>query len=378
MARYKGKSKRRIKNWHQRVVAGGEADDTTDDRRLGFSKREVKLPAERLEAAQENLDDLPRAEGMVVGLYRRGCVVRTGQDELLCGIAKTFRAPESTSPLAVGDVVTVALTHDQHRGQDTERDRLRADGFIVARQPRRSALTRPQPRGAKRTDPHTTEIVEKVIAANIDVLVIVASMRQPRLHRGLIDRFLIVAERGELTPVLVFNKIDLARPEAALLKEFKSLDVQVVPCSAETRKGLRGLRAALKDKAGVMAGPSGVGKTSLINALIPGADGAVREIRAKDERGRHTTSASVVYDVPGGGIIIDTPGIRELALPLTAEELPWYFPEFEELSPQCKFNNCTHTHEPQCAVLAAVEAGDLPAHRYESYVRILETIEDAH
>ena len=376
MARYKGKSKRRIKGWHQRVVAGGEADDTTDDRRLGFSKREVKLPAERLEAAEENLEGLPRAEGMVVGLYRRGCVVRTEQDEFLCGIAKTFRAPEGTSPLAVGDIATVALTHNQHRGQDTESDRLRADGFIVARQPRRSALMRPQPRSAKRTDPHASDSVEKVIAANIDVLVIVTSMRQPRFRRGLVDRFLIVAERGELTPVLVFNKIDLARPEAALLKEFKSFDVPVVQCSAETRKGLRSLKTALKGKAGVMAGPSGAGKTSLINALIPDADGAVREIRAKDQRGRHTTSASVVYDVPGGGIIIDTPGIRELALPLTAEELPWYFPEFEDLASQCKFNNCTHTHEPQCAVLAAVETGDIPPHRYESYLRILETIEN--
>ncbi|MCK4602480.1 MAG: ribosome small subunit-dependent GTPase A, partial [Phycisphaerae bacterium] len=143
---------------------------------------------------------------------------------------------------------------------------------------------------------------------------------------------------------------------------------------AVTGQGLEDLRAALLGRRSVLAGASGVGKSTLINALVPEADAATRAIRMKDQRGRHTTSAAVVYDLPKGGVIIDTPGIRELGVGLKAGELPWYFPEFEPLSPQCKFNNCTHTHEPDCAVVRAVEEGNILPRRYESYLRILESL----
>jgi ribosome biogenesis GTPase len=117
-----------------------------------------------------------------------------------------------------------------------------------------------------------------------------------------------------------------------------------------------------------------VGKTALINALVPGASEATGAVREADGRGRHTTSAALVYDLPGGGIIVDTPGIRELGMNLTAAELPWYFPEFEPLAPVCRFNDCTHTHEPDCAVVAAVEAGQISRRRYESYLRIMDSL----
>ncbi len=371
MAKFKGKSKRRIKDWHQRYADGEDGDDA---RRQGFSRRAVKLPTSRLEAPEGNLEDLPKTKGLVVGLYPGGALVRAEGVQLLCSVAKTYRAPEGSSALAVGDSVTIAVARDDHKSGPTTTDKDRADGMILARELRQTVLRRPQPRSGKRTDRYGKEIPEKVIAANIDVLGIVASTRLPPLRHELIDRFLIIAERGELTPVLVVNKIDLARPDKNVLADFESLDMPIVLCSALTGEGLDLLRQQLAGKRSVLAGASGAGKTTLINAIVPGAQAATQPVRAKDQRGRHTTSAAVVYDLPGGGLIIDTPGIRELAVQLSADQLPWYFPEFEQVAPRCKFNNCTHTHEPDCAVIAAVEDGAIPSRRYDSYLRILETI----
>jgi len=376
MAKRKGKSQQRIKDWHQRYLAG-EADDDTAPRRMKLSARAVKLPSFREDddARSIGLEGLPTVEGMVVGMFPGGSVVRVGDEEMLCGIAKTFRAPEGSTPLTVGDVATVAITRSEH-ADATSDDRDRADGMVVARGPRETALSRPQPRSGKRTDEYKTETFEKVIAANMDVLLIVAATRQPPLRHGLIDRYLIIAERGELQPILVINKIDLDKPDKQVLADFKSLGIDVLLCSAATGKGTRALSRKLTGKRSILAGASGVGKSTLINAIVPDANAATRTVRAADERGRHTTTAAVVYDLPGGGMLIDTPGIRELGMRLDATELPWYFPEFEALAPACRFNNCTHTHEPECAVLRAVEAGDIVPRRYESYLRILDTLSE--
>jgi len=370
MAKGKGKSRRRLRDWQHRLREG-ELDDASP-RRQSVTAREVKIPAHRLAAPQENMEDLPKAEGMVIGFFPGGAIVRKDREELLCGIAKTFRAPENASHLAVGDRVTVALT--RHVDGDTESDKVRTDGFLIARTPRRTLLARPQPTSGKYQDIYETETFLKVIVANVDQLLVVVSMRQPRCRRALIDRFLIVAERGELRPILIVNKIDLARPDEQFLDDLLSTDLQVCFCSAETGEGIEELARHLTDQASVFAGPSGVGKSTLVNALIPGADALTRKVRSKDMRGRHTTSAAVVYDLPKGGMIVDTPGIRELGMDLTAQELPWYFPEFGPYVHDCRFNDCTHTHEPDCAVTAAVESGAIDARRYESYVRILETL----
>jgi ribosome biogenesis GTPase len=118
-----------------------------------------------------------------------------------------------------------------------------------------------------------------------------------------------------------------------------------------------------------------VGKSSLVNALVPGANLATREIRVKDQRGRHVTAAATLHELPGGGLLVDTPGVRELALEIAPQELPWYFPEMAPFAPRCRFNNCSHTHEPDCAVIAAAEAGTISQRRYNSYLRMLETME---
>jgi len=375
MAKRKGKSRQRIKDWHQRYDAGEETEGA-HARRQRVTRRAVKLPPRELASGQEGADDLPRREGMVAGLFPGGAVVLAGDDRLLCQIAKTFRAPEGSSPLAVGDNVTVALTAAAADGGDLSSDKDRSDGMILMRQPRATALSRPQPRSGKRRDEYDTGTFEKVIVANMDVLLIVASTREPPLRRGLIDRYLIVAERGELEGVLVINKIDLVGLDAAVLDELASLGVEVIPCSAARGDGVDDLRARLLGKRSVLAGASGAGKSTLINAMIPGAGAVTRTVRQSDQRGRHTTSAAVVYTLGEGGIIIDTPGIRELGLRLDAAELPWYFPEFEQPAAQCKFNNCSHTHEPDCAVQAAVEAGDIPPRRYDSYLRLLATLDE--
>jgi ribosome biogenesis GTPase len=373
MAKGKGKSRRRNKTWHSRYHQAGEDAVDHVSRRDKFAPPEVKLREDRF-AQPENLPDLPTATGMVTGFFPGGCLVRTESEELLCGIAKTFRSPEGSSALAIGDTATVALTSEASDG-DMSTDKDRADAMVLAREPRRTVLSRPQPRSGKYRDEYETDTYEKIIAANIDDLLIVASTRQPPFRRGLIDRYLIIAQRGELEPILVVNKIDLARPRRADVEQFRDLGVAVYQVSAETGEGLGELAQAVSGRSSVLSGPSGVGKTTLINAMIPEAGGKTQSVRAKDERGRHTTSAAIVYDLPGGGLLIDTPGIRELGMHIDPVDLPWYFPEFEQLAPQCKFNDCTHTHEPGCAIALAVEAGRIPARRYESYLRILESLE---
>jgi ribosome biogenesis GTPase len=378
MARDKGKSRRRRKDWQQRYEAGEDFDAAAQ--RSGFSEREVKLGDGSFGGgAADELADREIREGMITGVFQRGSFVRVGEEELYCGIAKTFRPPdgaENVSPLAVGDDVSVALVPEALQAGRTELDRNRMDGMILSRRPRKTVLSRMQTRRGKRRDAYD-ETVEKVIAANMDQLLVVLATAQPPMRRRLIDRFMIVAERGGLDMLLAVNKIDLGPGDEKILADISALKVPIVRCSAATGAGVDALAERLAGKRSVLAGASGVGKTSLINRVVPEAEGETRSVRAKDQRGRHTTSQSRVYDLPRGGMLVDTPGVRELGLDLQPQELPWFFPEIEEYAPKCKFNDCTHTHEPDCAVRAAVEAGLIRPRRYESYLRILETLEDA-
>jgi len=425
----KGKARRRIKDWQERFQAGENPDDIAH-RGQKPGVRAVKLPPSRLESPEDNLEGLPKIEGLVVGVYRRAVSVLLEGQICYCAIAKTFRAQPQASALAVGDIVTVAVVTDLNAPPKPDIDKERMDGFILMRRLRRTALSRPKPMSAKRIDQYQTEIFEQVIAANMDQLLIVASIAQPRFRRRLIDRYLIVAERGGLTPLLVINKIDLHRPPDDLLEDMRDLDMDVLCCSAATGEGIDKLRVRLAGKRSVLAGASGVGKSTLVNALIPEAEAVTRTIRTKDMRGRHTTAAAAVYylpdpaemglvltdsatpsaahawsaekpaepetddsaspdagpdsspalpfEIPPGGMLVDTPGIRELGFTIDLAELAWYFPEFDPFVHQCHFSNCTHTHEPDCAVIAAVEAGEVPARRFESYLIIRESLEERH
>ena len=380
---YKGKSTRRVKDWQARHESGQDLDDTTSNR-LRFTRKEVKLREDSFADEANTPEEMQRVAGMVTGVFRRGTYVRVAGEELYCSIAKTYRPPdgfENTSPLAVGDDVTVALGNPDHTDGQTELDRNRMDGRIVSRQPRRTLLGRPEPRSSKRRETYDDAPFEKIIAANMDALLIVAATAQPAMSSGLLDRFLIAAERGEMSAIIAVNKIDVAAPDQSILSPLRQQGVTIVPCSAATGEGLDEIRAILAGRRTVLAGASGVGKSTLVNALLPGTEAVTRTVRAKDDRGRHTTSQSRIYDLPAqkqgdkAGLLVDTPGIRELAVPIPPEQLLWYFPEFQALSRGCRFRNCTHTHEPSCAVRDAVEHHDVVASRYESYLRILETLE---
>lgn len=221
-----------------------------------------------------------------------------------------------------------------------------------------------------------SRVQEQLIAVNVDLLVIVAAARKPRIKAGLIDRYLIMADRGGVTPILCVNKMDLAEREPDEIAQYRDLGLDVCCTSCHTGEGVEALRERLRGACSVFAGHSGVGKSSLLNALAPQLALDTREVSRATEKGKHTTTAARLYALEDGIRIIDTPGIRQLGLAgVSAEELDLYFPELEALTLACKFRDCTHTHEPGCAVRAAVEAGEIAQLRYRSYVRIRESLQ---
>lgn len=237
--------------------------------------------------------------------------------------------------------------------------------------PRRTVLARPDP---------LHKHVQRLIAANIDVVVHVVSFKAPPLRPRLIDRVLIAIQRGGAQPVVCVNKFDLLKAEereaeVAKLAHYADLGVPVIACSTESGEGLDLLRAAVEGKTSALVGHSGVGKSSLLNALdqrLALTTGALH----RRGTGRHTTTRSTLYDFGRGTYLIDTPGIREFGLwDLDRESLRDYFPEFNEPSEFCRFTNCTHVHEPDCEVKSRVEQGTLNRARYETYARLYESLD---
>jgi len=237
--------------------------------------------------------------------------------------------------------------------------------------PRHSVLARPDPLHAHR---------QRLIAANVDVVIHVVSVKAPPLRPRLIDRFLIAIQRGGAQPVLCVNKVDLLdseerEQELEKLAPYLDLDVPIIGCSTKTGEGLDSLREAVQGKMAALVGHSGVGKSSILNALNTSLQLATNPL-LKRGSGSHTTTASTLYDFGGGTYLIDTPGIREFGLwDLDRETLRDYFPEFAEPSELCRFTNCTHVHEPDCEVKDRVERDELNAARYETYVRLWNDLE---
>lgn len=219
----------------------------------------------------------------------------------------------------------------------------------------------------------------KVIAANVDQLWVVVAI-EPPLRPGLIDRLLVAAHAQGIAGGIVFNKIDLLpaalRAEIRpLLDVYRAIGYPVIEVSARTGEGLDTLRAALDEHLSVFVGHSGVGKTSLLNALCPGLGERVQALSDASGRGLHTTTAAALFPLPSGGEVIDSPGVRTFALwDIDPNELAAHFVEMAALAPECRFNDCRHLAEPQCAVKAAVEAGTITELRYESYLRMHTTL----
>ena len=219
----------------------------------------------------------------------------------------------------------------------------------------------------------------QIIAANLDQAVLVATLTNPETSTTFIDRFLATAEAYQVPAVLAFNKIDLLDTDEwrsrldELRTMYENIGYPVITMSAATGEGADALRAQLAGKMSLLSGNSGVGKSSIINLLVPDAHVRVGNVSHTHHKGMHTTTFSELLDLPGGGAIIDTPGVKAFGtIDFERAEVAHYFPEIFRISDDCRFNNCTHTHEPGCAVLEAVEQGKIAPSRFTSYLSILE------
>ncbi len=242
-------------------------------------------------------------------------------------------------------------------------------GVIVAVEPRRSLLTRPDFNGQP-----------KSIAANIDQMLIVVAA-QPPAYANLIDRYLVAAEAHQLTAVIVRNKSDLPVDDdtLAMLNSYADNGYTVLTASSTDGKGLEALRAQLADATSIFVGQSGVGKSSLVNALLPEANTAVGELSHAADKGRHTTTTARLFHFPDGGDLIDSPGIREFGVQnLDRKSVEQGFREFQPFISQCRFRDCRHESEPDCGLQAALERGDISPVRLQSYRQIVAEIEGQH
>lgn len=269
-----------------------------------------------------------------------------------------------SNPVAVGDEVTLVL----------ESDAPDAPGVITAIAARHNYLIR---RSVHRAGQR------HILAANLDQALLLVTLVSPPTSLGFIDRFLVSAEAYEIPVTLVFNKADLFSPEVRAVQQelaqlYAPLGYRSLTCSAATGEGLPELRAILHGRRSLVAGHSGVGKSTLVNALIPGLDLQTAEISAYSDKGTHTTTFAELYALDSESDLIDTPGIKELGVVDIGEgELAHYFPEMRARLGQCRYYNCRHLQEPGCAVHAAVEAGQIASSRYASYQSILAD-EDSH
>jgi ribosome biogenesis GTPase len=299
-------------------------------------------------------------QGVVIKKVVSKYHVNAGGHTFLCGLSARNYKSRSGSSIAIGDRVRFAVT-----GGHT--------GMILDVLPRRNKLSRPAPRPG-------TYIHEQVIASNLDQIVPVFSTASPLPKWGLLDRYLVAAEAAGLRAMVCISKLDLSPSDKDLqetLAIYHAIGYPVLMVSVLTGEGLPELMQALQGRVSVLVGKSGVGKTSLLNALQPDLNLPVRAVtRGKKGKGRHTTTHLEMYPMHFGGAVVDTPGIREFGLwDIYADELADCFPEMHLLVGQCKFGlGCRHDEEPGCAIRKAVMAGKISPLRYKSYMRLLEEL----
>lgn len=294
------------------------------------------------------------ALGLVVEVSQGLCRVSIDGRSVRCDMRGTLTAEGTgfTNIVAVGDRALISLPEPDH-------------GWVEHILPRRSALAR-----------HDTlaRHLKQIIAANMDRLLVVASWREPHLWRELIDEYLIAAARNNLDAVICVNKIDLVEVMAecrASVQAYADLGYRLIFTSAVTRAGLDDLQLALHNTTTVLAGLSGVGKSSLLSAIEPGLNLRAQEVSQKRHEGRHTTSQAIMLPLREGGYVVDTPGIREMGLRgLDRDELIGFYPEIEAAAAYCRYSDCSHAHEPGCGVKAAVAEGHVAAWRFENYQKI--------
>ena len=303
-----------------------------------------------------------REDGSVVEASLRGRVKKSSSGRRADGSLRrdTISAAADTLKLTIGDHVLLD-------GDDTS-----GVWAIAEIMPRRTRLARRAPGGGQG---------ERIVAANVDQVVVVFAAANPEPHPRMLDRFLVIAEANRLAARIVINKVELVG--GAGLAHERWLDYEragypVHYTSVKRSEGLDALHAALVGVVSVLTGPSGVGKSSLLNAMFPGLDLRVGEISESVNKGRHTTVGGYIHPLPGaeGGYVADTPGLREVGMwALSATELDTCFPELRPFLDQCRFADCKHSVEPDCAVRAAVDRGDVSRARYESFIKLRDELE---
>lgn len=307
-------------------------------------------------------------------------VLTNDGDTIDCKIKGKFRLKgiRSTNPVAVGDRVSLSLPPSSDGGASPTTDQRTAGGvFITEIEDRRNYVIRKSSNLSKQSH---------ILAANVDQVFLIVTVNYPETSTTFIDRFLASAEAYRIPVVLIFNKTDLLSPEELHYQEmmmtlYDNIGYQCVAISAKELEEERGerkeerskLEELLKDKITLFSGNSGVGKSTLLNKLIPGVELRTAEISDAHNTGMHTTTFSEMLRLPFGGWAIDTPGIKGFGtFDMEPEELSGYFREIFQFSKDCRFSNCTHTHEPGCAVLKAVEEHYIAQSRYQSYLSMLE------
>jgi ribosome biogenesis GTPase len=279
-----------------------------------------------------------------------------------CRIKGKFRIKDlkTTNPIAVGDLVNFEM----EPGEET--------AIINHLHDRHNYIIRKSVNLSKQT---------QIIAANMDQAILVVTLALPRTSLGFIDRFLLTAEAYHIPSILLFNKYDLYQEAdkeylQSVQEIYESIGYPCYEISALTGFGIEKVKELIKDKTTLFSGHSGVGKSSLINAIVPENQLKTAEISRAHQKGMHTTTFAEMFTLPDGGFVIDTPGIRELGVvDIDKYELSGYFPEMKEMVNQCRFNNCTHTHEPGCAVIQAVEEGKIAISRYDSYFSVFHNVD---
>lgn len=288
--------------------------------------------------------------------------VDTGSETINSRLPGKFRlsTKDVTNPISVGDIVDISMNED-------------GTGNINNIHERENYITRQATHGKRG---------EHMLVSNLDQAFVVQSIRKPKLNEGFINRFLVTCEAYDVQAGIIINKMDLAqKSDYGFLEDLAAVYIRlgypVYACSIMDEESIEELKRVFKDKVNAFIGPSGVGKTSILNAIDPDFNFKVGEISDSSNKGKHTTTYARLIPISNGGYIADTPGIREFGLVNIEDwELSLYFPEMLEPRENCKFNTCTHIHEPGCGVIAAFEEGEIDANRYHSYINMLESLKD--
>ena len=290
-------------------------------------------------------------QGLIIKAQSGFFTVETGQGFVVCQLRGKLKQGKATGDIAaIGDRVRIKISTD-------------GSGAIEEVEERKQAIVR--------LDPRPQGEYQQVLLANADQAVFVFACAQPNPRLRMLDRFLVIAEKQNIPAVIVANKTDLVKNAKEIFGLYEPLGYRVIYTSTKTGTGIDELHTTLKSKISALAGPSGVGKSSLLNEIQPGLGLAVNEISMAMDKGKHTTVTRQMFPLVGGGYVADTPGWKSLALWDTKpEEIEAYFPELRELVQNCQFSDCTHTHEPNCAVLAALKEGRVHPERFESFLRL--------